>query len=32
MKLATTYEQLLEDNIHEKQKEIKEIIKSIVEV
>lgn len=32
MKLATTYEQLLEDNVHEKQKEVKEIIESIVEV
>lgn len=31
MKLATTYEQLLEDNIHEKQKKVKEIIESIVE-
>ncbi|EHK2441453.1 hypothetical protein KCL46_001485 [Clostridium perfringens] len=29
MKLATTYEQLLEDNIHEKQREVKELIRSI---
>lgn len=28
MKLATTYEQLLQDNIHEKQKEVKELISS----
>lgn len=30
MQIATTYEQLLDDNVHEKQKEIKELIDNIL--